>query len=194
MGVGLGTATGLAAGLYHLVNHAIGKALAFTAIGVLVREFRTRNIIALEGTGRYYPMILFSLTIAFLHLIGLPPFGGFFSKLLLYQAFVEKQMYIMALMVIVTSVLSSYGYLRILEHLWHPPVPKQLIHPRSLAIAVNITMIIFIAAILSIGFLSPFITEYLRNVGVYTTNGYMEYIDTVYKALHSLRPDNIITP
>ncbi len=122
MGVSLTTATGLAAGILHTVNHAIGKALAFLAIGAIVHTMRSRNIYALEGAGKVMPYTYAFLLLSILQLIGLPPLPGFYSKLLLYQAYVEKGLHIPAIIIIVGTIASLNGYFRLLEHLWHQPL------------------------------------------------------------------------
>ncbi|NJE09293.1 cation:proton antiporter, partial [Thermococcus sp. M39] len=64
MAVGLGTQLGLQAALFHIINHAIAKALLFLAAGIFIHAVGSRNIEDLSGLGRRMPIATFSLAIA----------------------------------------------------------------------------------------------------------------------------------
>jgi hydrogenase-4 component F len=79
--LGLGTPLGLFAALYHLVNHAFGKSFAFFAIGLVQHERGTTAIGKLSGLWREPSGRLFLA--ALIGMMGFPPFGLFFSELLI---------------------------------------------------------------------------------------------------------------
>ncbi len=168
MGLSLGTPLGIAASLLHILNHSIGKALAFLSIGYIIRKYRTRNIYSLEGKGRENPVTTLFLAIALLHLIGIPPTGGFYSKLLLFQAFVEVGAYYSAITVVIGTALSVYGYTRLLEHLWHPPVYPTLESKRveHLPVTVLASFTVLATSIFLVSILYPSINEFLINIGI----------------------------
>lgn len=194
MGISLGTLLGVTAGLYHLLNHAVGKMLAFTAIGVFIRRYRTRNIRALEGVGHVYPLAMFALIASLLHLIGLPPFGGFFSKVLLFQSLAETGNYAVATILIVSTVASSYGYLRILEHLWHIPFPPTVLRKEKLSLNTKVVLIVLTLWILMLGFLQPTIQAVLVDTSNQLINGYKDYVRALYMLYKYLTPVNIHVP
>jgi hydrogenase-4 component F len=82
--LGLGTPLGLFAALYHLINHAFGKSFAFFAIGLVQNERGTTTIGKLGGLWREPSGRLFLA--ALIGLMGFPPFGLFFSELLVIVA------------------------------------------------------------------------------------------------------------
>ncbi|WFO74815.1 cation:proton antiporter [Desulfurococcaceae archaeon MEX13E-LK6-19] len=194
MGISLGTILGVTAGLYHLMNHAIGKTLAFIAIGVFVRRYRTRNIRALEGVGHVYPLAMFALIAGFLHLIGLPPFGGFFSKVLLFQALVEANNYAVASVLIVSTVASSYGYLRVLEHLWHMPFPSKIIKKERLSLSVKTVILVLILWIIMLGFLQSTLVDILNDTSRQLLRDYTTYITALYTLYKNMIPPGITLP
>jgi hydrogenase-4 component F len=82
--LGLGTPLGTFAALYHVVNHAFTKALAFLAVGIVQHERGTTTIGKLHGlwndaSGKFF-------LIALIGLMGLPPLGIFLSELLIVTA------------------------------------------------------------------------------------------------------------
>ncbi|MDD5368569.1 MAG: complex I subunit 5 family protein [Anaerolineaceae bacterium] len=102
LGIGVGitfnTVNGAQGGLFHLLNHAMMKGLAFLAAGALLYAlFASRGlhnpltINDLKGASRRYPLVTLTLSIALLGLGGLPPFSGFMSKWQIFLAGFETQ-------------------------------------------------------------------------------------------------------
>ncbi len=165
MGLSLQSIEGISAGLFHLLTHMIGKTLVFLSVGVFIHEIKTRNIYALEGYGRMYPIALLTLTGGALSLTGLPPFAGFFSKLYLYQALIETNRHWQALIVIVVSAISLYAYMRIIEHLWHIPVhehviPRKRLSPRATLTLLALTTLLILLGLMTESLISIFKTMY----------------------------------
>jgi formate hydrogenlyase subunit 3/multisubunit Na+/H+ antiporter MnhD subunit len=86
LGIGIGTAIGIAGGLFHLFNHAILKALLFLCAGSIIYRVGTRNVDEMGGLAKRMPLTAGFFIIAALAISGVPPFNGFASKLLIYQA------------------------------------------------------------------------------------------------------------
>jgi NADH-quinone oxidoreductase subunit L len=71
----------LSAGVGHLVNHAVFKALLFLGVGaVIMITHHQKDALKLGGVGEHTPLLAGILAIGGLSLSGVPPFGGFFSK------------------------------------------------------------------------------------------------------------------
>jgi len=183
MGIGIGTSLGISASLLHLFNHSIGKMLAFLSLGAIVRKYRTRNIYALEGLGRNHPITMAILIVSIFHLIGVPPFGGFFSKLLLFQAFIDVGEYAYALMIIIGTALSLYGYLRLIELLWHHPMYHISVPKESLPLVVIIAYILSLIIILLLGLFSQSITLLFNDIGEQVIHGPLEYVEAFFRIL-----------
>ncbi|MER7767919.1 NADH-quinone oxidoreductase subunit L [Kitasatospora sp. NPDC096140] len=71
------------ASVFHLVSHGAFKALLFLAAGVVIHAAHTNSISAMSrmpGLRKRVPDAYWTMGIALVALIGLPPFSGFFSK------------------------------------------------------------------------------------------------------------------
>jgi hydrogenase-4 component F len=79
--IGFGGPIGIYAGLLHLVNHALTKALLFFVAGELVQRYGTRHIRAIRGVVTGAPILGSLLLIGAFAITGLPPFGIFVSEL-----------------------------------------------------------------------------------------------------------------
>ncbi|MHB9098956.1 MAG: hydrogenase 4 subunit B [Syntrophales bacterium] len=77
---------GLIAALYHTMNHATFKALLFLGAGSVIAETNTRNIEEYGGLIRVMPQTAFFFLIGSLAISALPPFNGFFSEWMTFQA------------------------------------------------------------------------------------------------------------
>lgn len=73
-------------GLYHLLNHAFFKSLLFLNTGSLLVCAGTRDMNKMGGLIRLLPFTAVTALVGCLSIAGLPPFNGFASKWLLYQA------------------------------------------------------------------------------------------------------------
>lgn len=79
-------AIGLAAALFHTLNHATFKALLFLGAGSVIAETHTRNIEKYGGMIRSMPQTALFFLVGSMAISALPPLNGFFSEWLTFQA------------------------------------------------------------------------------------------------------------
>jgi len=77
---------GLTASLFHTLNHATFKSLLFLSAGSVINATHTRNMEEYGGLMRYMPYTGLFFLIGSMAISALPPFNGFFSEWLTYQA------------------------------------------------------------------------------------------------------------
>lgn len=82
-------AMGLAGGIYHILNHAMFKALLFLGVGAVYYSTHTLQLTQLGGLWKKMPFTAFLCCIAGFGIMGIPLFNGFASKTLLHHAIVE---------------------------------------------------------------------------------------------------------
>jgi multicomponent Na+:H+ antiporter subunit A len=88
-GFGFESVYGAEAGAFHLFNHALFKAALFLVAGIVAHEVGTRRLDGLGGLWRDLPVTAAIAVITGLSMAGLPPFSGFYSKELLFEATYE---------------------------------------------------------------------------------------------------------
>ena len=99
MGIGvaayLGTkgAMGFSGAIYHMVNHALFKALLFMVVGMVYIRTKELDMYKLGGLWRKMPFTALLCLIAALGITGMPGFNGFASKSLLHHAIIEAYEY-----------------------------------------------------------------------------------------------------
>ncbi|MCL4148232.1 UNVERIFIED_CONTAM: hypothetical protein GTU68_039475 [Idotea baltica] len=123
LGVSLGTAAGLSAGLFHMLNHAMIKGALFMAVAGVVLTYQGTHVRDFAGLGRSAPFTMAGFTISALSLIGVPLTAGFQSKWALMSALFESGMAWAVMLVVFSSVLAFIYMGRILEAVFfQPPV------------------------------------------------------------------------
>jgi formate hydrogenlyase subunit 3/multisubunit Na+/H+ antiporter MnhD subunit len=89
LGFGLGSTIGIAAGLFHMINHALYKSGLFLSAGCI--EYRTgkEDIDDLGGLSKAMPITFFGSLVFAMSISGVPPFNGFASKWMIYQGIID---------------------------------------------------------------------------------------------------------
>ena len=86
LGISTMSYIGLIAALFHMVNHAFMKIVLFFGVGNVKFARDKEYVTDIEGCGTVLKYTFFTFTLCSLSLIGIPPFGGFFSKFALAQS------------------------------------------------------------------------------------------------------------
>lgn len=89
VGFGLGSMIGIAAGLFHMINHALYKSGLLLSAGCI--EYRTgkENIDELGGLSKAMPVTFAAALIFAMSISGVPPLNGFASKWMIYQGIID---------------------------------------------------------------------------------------------------------
>lgn len=113
MGIGLGTPLGILGGLFHLFNHAAFKSLLFFDSGAVEYATGTRDIDKLGGLGQKMSATSAGYFIGSFAASGVPPFNGFWSKLILIIAAVQAQYYLMAAIAGLSAILTLASFVKV---------------------------------------------------------------------------------
>ena len=93
-GFGFQNVYGAETGAFHILNHALFKAALFLVAGIVAHEAGTRAIDELGGLWRDLPITAAVTVVAALGMAGVPPFNGFYSKELLFEAAYETAVHV----------------------------------------------------------------------------------------------------
>jgi len=105
-------ALAVAAGLFHLINHAVFKSLLFLNAGAIEYRTGTRNLKEMGGLARYLPATSSTSFVASMAISGVPPFNGFFSKLMIIIAAVMAKFYLLAFLAVIVSIITLASFLK----------------------------------------------------------------------------------
>jgi NADH-quinone oxidoreductase subunit N len=97
--------------IYLLMNLGI-----FSCIFMMRRKnIFYEDIQDLSGLSKNHPIISFCLLVLLFSLAGIPPLAGFFAKFYIFMAVIKAEMYTLAIMGLITTVISAFYYLRIIK-------------------------------------------------------------------------------
>lgn len=139
LGLGLGTTLGVVGALYHLVNHSVFKSLLFLNAGTVEYTTGSRNLEQLGGLNRLIPVTGATSLVASMSIAGIPPFNGFWSKLIIIVACVQGGSYGFAAVAVVMSVVTLAYQLKVQRHAFFAAQPPASVavheEPRLMATA-----------------------------------------------------------
>jgi proton-translocating NADH-quinone oxidoreductase chain N len=90
LGLSVGTKTGFSGGLLYILMHGIAKGGLFLCAGIIEHGTHTKDIRKMGGLARAMPLTALSFLLCSFSVMGIPPFGGFFSKYLVIAGAVES--------------------------------------------------------------------------------------------------------
>jgi multicomponent Na+:H+ antiporter subunit D len=102
----------VAGGIFHLVNHAAFKGLLFLNAGAIEYTLGTRDLKEMGGLSRSMPATSATSFIASLSISGIPPFNGFFSKLIIIVAAIMAKFYLLAVLAVIVSIITLASFLK----------------------------------------------------------------------------------
>ena len=90
LGIGTALPIGIVGGIFHMLNNAMYKCCLFLTGGSVEKQTGTTDLGKLGGLMRKMPITFGCFVIAAVSISGVPPFNGFFSKELIYDAALER--------------------------------------------------------------------------------------------------------
>jgi len=113
-------------GLFHLVNHAVYKSLLFLTSGSVQMATGTRQLREMGGLAEKLPVTRAACTVASASIVGIPPFSGFWSKLILVVAAVQAHFYWIAAIIVFVSLCTLIMYLKVQRYVFLGELPENL--------------------------------------------------------------------
>jgi len=115
-GIASGTENGFKSTLVYISIYIVMNIGAFACILLMKRGGKyIEEIEELSGVSKNHPLMSFGLLIILFSLAGIPPLAGFFAKFYIFMAVIESEMYTLAIVGLVTTVLSAFYYIRIIK-------------------------------------------------------------------------------
>ncbi len=96
-----------------MFNHSVFKGLLFLTAGSVEYATGTRNLKELGGLSEYLPVTSATSFGASMSIAGIPPFNGFFSKLIIIIAAVQGRFYLLALLAVIVSIFTLSTFMKV---------------------------------------------------------------------------------
>lgn len=116
MGLAAGNEEGLKGVLIYLAIYLIMNVGVFACIlSMKVQNRMVENITDLAGLGKSNPAMAILLMVLMFSMAGIPPMAGFFGKFFVFMAALNAELYALAIIGAVSSVVGAFYYLRIIK-------------------------------------------------------------------------------
>lgn len=113
LGLGIATPLGILGAVFHLFNHAIFKSLLFYNAGSVEYALGTRDLKKMGNLTKLLPTTSQTSLVASLSISGIPPFNGFFSKLIIIIAAIQAGLMGYAVFAIIGSILTLASFMKV---------------------------------------------------------------------------------
>jgi len=118
-GVATGVVSGYESAIIYIAIYVIMNIGAFSCLYLLKKDGEYKeNISDLSGISKKHPILAISFLLILFSLAGIPPLGGFFAKFYVFTAVLEQQMYTLAIIGLLTTVISAFYYLKIIKTIY----------------------------------------------------------------------------
>ena len=92
------------------------------------------NMEDLSGLSKNHPIISLSLLVLLFSLAGIPPMAGFFAKFYIFMSVIESGMFALAIIGLVTTVVSAFYYIRIIKVMYFDSSKKPFENSKDIGI------------------------------------------------------------
>jgi len=148
-----GSEKGAASAIFFLFQYTFTNLGAFIVVTLVGSQEGNDEISSYAGLSRRNPLLAAAMLVLLLSLGGIPPLSGFWAKLFLFWAGVERGFYGLVLIAVLATVVSLYYYLMVARQMYiEEPVEKSPVH---VAVPAAIALAICIIAVLALGYPTP---------------------------------------
>jgi len=141
------SSTGLEAVLFYVAVYLFMNLGAFLVVMVVKNRLDTEELEGYKGLGVRAPLLAAGMTIFLFALTGIPPLSGFIGKVLLFGALIKQEIYWLAVVGVLNSVVSLYYYAGILKKMY---LEEATANPAPLSVTISLLekgLLIFLLAL-----------------------------------------------
>jgi NADH-quinone oxidoreductase subunit N len=160
-GISTGTVTGYNSSIAYITIYVIMNLGLFGCIFLMKKEGKyCEDIKELAGISKQNPLLAISFLIIMFSLAGIPPLAGFFAKFYVFMSVIENGMYTLAIVGLLSTVISAFYYLRIIKIIYFDEIKNSFDKIKNLGIT---STVLLSCSILVLFFLYPSILNNIVN-------------------------------
>ena len=118
-GLAVGTNEGIQSSITYMSLYVIMNLSFFSSLFMLkINQKYYETIDDLSGLSKNHPMLSLAMLVSLFSLAGIPPLAGFFAKFYIFMAVIEQEMYFLAIVGLLSTVVAAFYYLRIIKTIY----------------------------------------------------------------------------
>ena len=160
-GISTGTISGYSSSIAYISIYVVMNLGVFGCIFLMKKEGKyCEDIKDLSGISKQSPLLAISFLIIMFSLAGIPPLAGFFAKFYIFMSVIENGMYTLAIVGLLSTVISAFYYLRIIKIIYFDEIKNPFDSIKNF----GITSTVFLScSILVLFFLFPSVLNNIVN-------------------------------
>ena len=144
-GISTSTNLGYSSSITYISIYVVMNLGMFACIFSMKRDGKyCENLNDLSGISKNHPILSISFLIILFSLAGIPPLAGFFAKFYIFVAVIESKMYTLAIIGLLSTVVSAFYYLRIIKIIYFDDENKSFDKKNNLGISTTLFLSSFI--------------------------------------------------
>jgi multicomponent Na+:H+ antiporter subunit D len=173
-------ALAITGGIFHLINHAAFKGLLFLNAGAIEYAIGTRNLKEMGGLAKNMPATSAASFVASMSISGIPPFNGFFSKLVIIIAAVMGRFYLLAALAVIVSIITLASFLKFQRYAFYNKSDIRRDKVKEVPFPMVFSMVVLSILCLILGLLIiPEIREAILTPAVHILTDPLKYTTTI---------------
>ena len=162
-GIATGDLSGYKSAIVYITIYVVMNIGAFSCLYFMKKDGSYKESISdLSGISYKHPLLSASFLIILFSLAGIPPLGGFFAKFYVFSSVIENEMYTLAIICLLTTVISAFYYLKIIKTIYFEE--KKLSFDKTKDLRVSGTIFISCVFIISFFLYPAFLNDVVNSI------------------------------
>ena len=165
-GIATGAISGYKSSIVYITIYVVMNVGAFSCLYLMKKDGQYKeNISDLSGVSKKHPLLAISFLIILFSLAGIPPLGGFFAKFYVFSSVLEQEMYSLAIIGLLTTVISAFYYLKIIKTIYfeEDKLYFDIINDKIIIGTISISCILLLSFFLYPSFLNEIVSPLFLN-------------------------------
>tara|TARA_B110001452_G_scaffold253468_1_gene244216 strand:+ start:2315 stop:3730 length:1416 start_codon:yes stop_codon:yes gene_type:complete len=165
-GIATGVVEGYKSSIVYITIYVVMNIGAFSCLYLMKKDGQYKeNISDLSGVSKKHPLLAISLLIILFSLAGIPPLGGFFAKFYIFSSVLEQNMYTLAIIGLLTTVISAFYYLKIIKTIYFDEnqLSFDLVNNQYILVSILVSCTLLVTFFLYPSFLNQIVSSLFVN-------------------------------
>tara|TARA_B100000945_G_scaffold130016_1_gene103767 strand:+ start:449 stop:1864 length:1416 start_codon:yes stop_codon:yes gene_type:complete len=138
-GLSTGTNEGIQSSIMYIFIYVIMNIGFFCCLFMLSKDGKYyESIEDVSGLSKNHPILSLSLLLILFSLAGIPPLAGFFAKFYVFMAVIKEEMYFLAIIGLLSTVVAAFYYLRIIKIIYFDSEKEKFDSQNSIALKISL--------------------------------------------------------
>ena len=140
-GLAVGTNSGIQNSIIYICIYLVMNLGIFCCLFTMKRDKQYfENLDDLSGLSKNHPLISLAFLILLFSLAGIPPMAGFFAKFYIFISVIEKSMYFLAIVGLISTVVSAFYYLRIIKIIYFDEAKEMYDQDHNIGLKISLVV------------------------------------------------------